>query len=101
MVEMPSSSLIILLLFVIEGITSTGLFVCKPCNFLCRKEGQTFLMQIMFQGFMLVTPVSQPIIRAAVRHRGIPAAAALRAGRNMATAQSTVQLHLKELFPGS
>ena len=78
---MPSSSLIILLLFVIEGISSTGLFVCKPCNFLCRKEGQTFLMQVMFQGYMLATPASQPIIRAGLRQWGLPAAAASGVGR--------------------
>lgn len=50
-VEVPSLSLIIPLLFIIEGISSSGILVFKPCNFLCRKEGQTFLMQVISESF--------------------------------------------------
>ena len=56
--EMPSSSLIIPLLFVIEGILSSGIFVWKPYNFLCRKAGQTFLRQVISEGFTPVPPLT-------------------------------------------
>lgn len=62
MVQMPSSSLIISLLFVIEGISRSGIAVCKPCNFLCRKEGPAFLMQVTIWRFHS----SRSVIRAAV-----------------------------------
>ena len=55
---MPSSSLIIPLLFVIEGILSSGIFVWKPYNFLCRKSGPTVHRQVISEGFTPVSPLT-------------------------------------------
>lgn len=91
---MPSSSLIIPLLFIIEGISGSGILACKPCNFLCRKEGQTFLMQVISESFTshsFHTPCHQ---------KNSKCNPTWERGGNVTAAQTTYSLLYKELLPG-